>query len=241
MPRIKSINISGLFPFQGYDFKSRIAILQANFNAMSIKTRFLIPALLLLSATAFSQGLKVTALGGYTIQDKVYGYYGDVIIRDGPSFTGILSYQKSNQMAIEFTYHRQETTFTMKDYYSLGASNLSGDYKGSINYYMLGASSSPDFSAKVAPFGGIMLGAVVFTPKDTFESETRFALGGKLGVIVHASDRVGIVIQTQLMVPVQGVGMGVGCGTSGCGGGTYTTSTATQLGFSGGLEIKLND
>jgi len=42
------------------------------------------------------------------------------------------------------------------------------------------------------------------------------------------------------MVPVQSVGLGVGCGGGGCGGGVSTSSTATQLGFTGGIEIKLN-
>jgi len=62
----------------------------------------------------------------------------------------------------------------------------------------------------------------------------------KLGAIIHANDKIGIILQTQLMVPVQGVGVGVGCGGGGCGSGVSTSSTATQLGFTGGVEIKLN-
>ncbi len=177
-----------------------------------------------------------------SIQDKVYGYYGDAIIQDGVQYGAVLSLQKSNQLSIDLTYMRQGTTFDIKDYYNIGKNNLSGSYSGTVNYYMLGASASPDFTAKIAPYGGFMLGMAVFGIDDaSFSEEAKFALGGKLGAIVHLNDRFGLVVQTQLMVPVQGVGLGVGCGTGGCGGGAYSSSTATQLGFTGGLEIKLSN
>ena len=187
---------------------------------------------------SFGQVIKFTGLGGYTVQDKVYGYYGDVIIRDGASFAGVLSVEKSRNLSIDLTYNRQQTTFSIRDYYT--ASNTQ-DIKGSVGYIMIGASHSPDFTAKVAPYGGFMLGTAIFTPQEKYEEAWKFALGGKLGVIVHASEKVGIVLQTQLMVPVQSVGYMVGCGTSGCGSGASTSSSATQLGFMGGLEIKLNN
>ncbi len=191
-----------------------------------------------LSSTGIAQGLKFTGFGGYTIQDKVYGYYGDLIIKDGAHYGGMLSFQKSDQMTIDLTYSYQSTTFDVRDYSS--AITVSKSVPGSVSYIMLGASHSPDFTAKVAPYAGAMLGAAIFTPKETYSEEWKFAVGGKLGVIVHANERIGIMIQTQLMVPVQGVGLGIGCGTGGCGGGVTTSSSATQLGFTGGVEIKLN-
>ncbi len=204
---------------------------------MNFKNYLFLGLVLFVSVDSFGQGLKVTGFGGYTIQDKVYGYNGEVIIRDGAHFGGMLSYQKSNNLSIDFTYLRQETTFSISNYNVIANS---GNIKGSVNYYMLGTSASPDFSAKVSPYGGLMLGAAVFAPSEKYSSETKFAVGGKLGVIVHANDKIGIVLQTQLMVPVQGVGVGVGCGGGGCGSGVSTSSSATQLGFTGGIEIKLN-
>ena len=119
-----------------------------------------------------------------------------------------------------------------------GASNLSGNYNGSVSYIMIGASHSPDFSAKIAPYGGMMLGGAIFTAAGASE-EWKFAVGGKLGAVIHVTEKYGIMLQTQLMVPVQGLGFYVGCG-SGCGSGVSTSSSATQFGFSGGVEIKLN-
>ena len=186
----------------------------------------------------FGQVIKFTGFGGYTVQDKVYGYYGDVIIRDGASYAGVLSFEKSRNLSIDLTYNRQQTTFSVKDYYT---PTNTQDIKGSVGYIMIGASHSPDFTAKVAPYGGFMLGTAIFSPKEKYSETWKFAVGGKLGVIVHASERVGIVLQTQLMVPVQSVGFMVGCGGGGCGSGASTSSSATQLGFMGGLEIKLSE
>jgi hypothetical protein len=187
---------------------------------------------------AFSQGLKFTGFGGYTIQDKVYGYYGDLTIKDGAHYGAMLSYEKSPQVRVDLTYSYQGTTLQATTYTNAIKSTTS--VGASVSYVMLGASHSPDFTAKVAPYAGGMLGVAIFTPKEIYSQEVLFALGAKLGAIIHANDRFGIMIQTQLMVPVQGVGLGVGCGGSGCGGGITTSSSATQLGFTGGVEIKLN-
>jgi hypothetical protein len=204
---------------------------------MKLKNYLFLGFVLLVSVNSYSQGLKIAAFGGYTIQDKVYGYNGDIILADGAHFGGMLSFEKNQNLSIDFTYLRHETTFKIANFNTPGNT---GNIKGSINYYMLGATHSTDFSAKVAPYGGAMLGAAVFAPSEKYSSETYFAVGAKLGVIVHANDKVGIFLQTQLMVPVQGVGLGVGCGGGGCGSGVSTSSTATQLGFTGGVEIKLN-
>lgn len=191
-----------------------------------------------MAVPSLGQGLKFTAFGGYTIQDKVYGYYGDVTIGDGGHFGGIVSYERSSNMSLDLTFSYQSTNFNLKDY-SI-TNNQSGGYSGSISYLMLGSTHSPDFNAKFAPYAGIMVGAAIFNAK--IISETwKFAVGMKLGGIYHVNDKFGIVIQTQLMVPVQGAGLTVGCGTGGCGTGVGTTSSATQLGFTGGVEIKLGN
>lgn len=184
--------------------------------------------------SAYGQGLKLTPFAGYTVQDKVYGYYGDVIIEDGPHYGAVLSYEKSSNLAVDLTYSYQSTTFGIKDVYTIGPGNASGNYSGSVSYILLGSRHSPDFNAKISPYGGMLIGAAIFNSDKTSES-WKFAVGGKLGAVYHVNEKFGIMIQTQLLVPVQGVGVYFGTG----GAGASTTSTATQLGFTGGLEIKL--
>lgn len=199
------------------------------------KIAFCTLALLMMAGwSASGQGLKITPFGGYTVQDKVYGYYGDVIIEDGGHYGAVLSYEKSSNLAVDLTYSYQPTTFIVKDYFNNALNNVSGSYSGSVSYLMLGSRHSPDFNAKVSPYGGLLIGAAIFN--NALTSETwKFAVGGKLGAVFHANEKFGIFIQTQLLVPVQGIGAYFGTG----GAGVSTTSSATQLGFTGGLEIKL--
>ena len=193
--------------------------------------------LLLISGSAFSQQVSLSGFGGYTFQDKVFGYNGDVIIRDGANYGGMLSFRPNSTVSVELTYMRQDTDFDVSSYASTIVDRFT--IPGSMNYMMLGASHSPDFTAQVAPYAGFMLGAAVIAPQADYSDIWRFAVGGKLGALFNASDKIGIFIQTQLMVPVQGVGIAVGCSGSGCGSGVSTSSTATQFGFSGGIELKL--
>lgn len=198
------------------------------------KLRLVVPIVMMMLsvASANAQGLKLTPFGGYTIQDKVYGYYGDIVIGDGAHYGASLAYEKSSNLAIDLTYSYQSTTFGVKDY-SIGVGQT-GNYTGSVSYLMLGSKHSPDFNAKLSPYGGIMLGAAIFNSKVTSEA-WKFAVGMKLGAVYHINEKFGIMIQTQLMIPVQGLGAYFGTG----GAGVSTTSSATQLGFTGGLEIKL--
>lgn len=199
------------------------------------KHLFYLSALLLFTGlSAFGQGVKLTPFGGYTVQDKVYGYYGDVIIEEGAHYGATFTYEKSSNLGIELTYSYQSTNFRINDAYSIGPGNVSGKYPGSVSYIMLGSRLSHDFNAKVAPYGGLMVGAAIFSSDKTSEA-WKFAVGGKLGLVYHINDKFGLMLQTQLMIPVQGVGVYFGTG----GAGASTTSSATQLGFTGGLEVKL--
>ena len=185
------------------------------------------------SLTAFGQGIKLTPFGGYTIQDRVYGYYGDMVIKDGVHYGLNLTYEKSSNLGIDLLYSHQATQFQVYDY-SLGVGNKTGNIDGSVSYLMLGSRHSPDFNAKLSPYGGVLLGAAIFNSKATSET-WKFAVGARLGAVYHINDKFGIMIQTQLMIPVQGIGIYFGTG----GGGASTSSTATQLGFTGGIEVKI--
>lgn len=184
-------------------------------------------------APAWGQGVKFTPFIGYTFPDKVYGYYGDVTIGDGTSFGGVLTYEKSSNLAVDLMYSYQTTSYGLTAIVP-GSGFAPGNYSGSVSYLMIGSKHSPDFNAKVAPYGGVLVGAAIFNSDRTSEA-WKFAVGGKLGLVYHFNEKFGLMLQTQLLVPVQGVGVYFGTG----GAGASTTSTATQFGFTGGLEIKL--
>jgi len=185
------------------------------------------------ASSTMAQGVKLTPFYGYTVQDKVYGYYGDVTIGDGSHYGATLTYEKSSTLAVDLMYSYQSTSFGVK-VLTPGTGYPSGTYKGSVSYLMLGSRHSPDFNAKIAPYGGLLIGAAIFN-SDVTSEDWLFAVGGKLGLVYHINEKFGVMLQTQLLVPVQGVGVYFGTG----GAGVSTTSSSTQLGFTGGLEIKL--
>lgn len=182
---------------------------------------------------SWGQGVKLTPFVGYTFPDKVYGYYGDATIGDGTSYGAVLTYERSSNLGIDLMYSYQTTSFGLSGI-SPGSGYQPGTFPGSVSYLMLGSRHSPDFNAKIAPYGGLLVGAAIFNSDVTSES-WKFAVGGKLGLVYHFNEKFGLMLQTQLLVPVQGVGVYFGTG----GAGASTTSTATQFGFTGGIEVKL--
>ena len=100
-------------------------------------------------------------------------------------------------------------------------------------------------SGKLQGYGGLLLGAVIFgnkTPQgNEEESYTKFGLGGRLGVNIWLTEKVGIKLQTQLLSAVQGFGGGFYFGTGGSGAGVSTYSTLMQFGLGGGLCFKLGN
>lgn len=202
---------------------------------MSSKVKVFVVLLIAMSgvSSAWAQGVKLTPFIGYTFPDKVFGYYGDVTIGDGTSYGAVLTYEKSSTLAVDLMYSYQSTSYGLTAI-SPGSGYQPGTFPGTVSYLMLGSKHSPDFNAKVAPYGGMLVGAAIFNSDRTSEA-WKFAVGGKLGLVYHFNEKFGLMLQTQLLVPVQGVGVYFGTG----GAGASTTSTATQFGFTGGLEIKL--
>jgi hypothetical protein len=204
---------------------------------MKMSRRVNVLAVLLITmigvSPALGQGVKLTPFIGYTFPDKVYGYYGDMSIGDGTSYGALLTYERSSNLGIDVMYSYQSTSFSFSNI-TPSSGWAPGPYSGSVSYLMLGTRHSPDFNAKVAPYGGLLVGASIFNSEVISETWV-FAVGGKLGLVYHFNEKFGLMLQTQLLVPVQGVGVYFGTG----GGGVSTTSSATQFGFTGGLEIKL--
>ncbi|MEZ4738294.1 MAG: hypothetical protein R2818_02815 [Flavobacteriales bacterium] len=105
-----------------------------------------------------------------------------------------------------------------------------------MHYVMLGGLGYKPFSPAVSGYGGVNLG-VGFISGDA--SATKFAIGGKLGLMFNASSTVGIKVGAQVLSAVQGAGGGFYFGTGGASAGVSTYSSIYQFGFTGGLCIAL--
>ncbi len=198
-------------------------------------------ALIALCTTAVSaqRTIRLNAFGGWTFQDKFdisgayngYTYSNNAGIRDGAHYGGGLEFEIRPYQCLEIFYQNQ----TAEGFLSTGFDTYTTTV--SVNYAMIGGLGYAPFSDKVHGYGGFNIGAAWFN--SDYGNATKFAWGGKLGLKINASEKVGIKLGAQLLSPVQGAGGGVYFGTGGVGAGVSTYSTMYQFGVTGGLCFTL--
>ncbi|MFN3839466.1 MAG: porin family protein, partial [Cyclobacteriaceae bacterium] len=137
--------------------------------------------------------------------------------------------------ALELIYQHLYT-----DVYYIG---IDGRIDGSvgINYALVGGTRYAPLNDKIAGFGTLDLGVAWANPGRSLQSEsvTKFAVGGRIGLRIMASERVSLRLHTQLLSPVQWFGGGFYFGTGGSGAGVSTGSTIYQFNLGGSLNFKL--
>lgn len=196
----------------------------------------------LVGIEAAAQTMRINLYGGYTFRDRFpiggsypgYGNawtYQEAAINESAHFGGGLEFELRPNQAIEIYYQNQPTTGYIR-------TNLEEfDTDLTVNYAMLGGLGYKPFNDIVQGFGGLLLGAG-WVDSD-FGSSTKFAWGGRLGVLISPNERFGIRLGAQLLSPIQGAGGGVYFGTGGAGAGVSTYSTIYQFSFMGGVAIGL--
>ena len=102
---------------------------------------------------------------------------------------------------------------------------------------------------KVSPFVGAGLGMVIFSPSNEnsdiisggLSATTRLSFSLKGGIRIMFTDRVGLNLQGDLLIPVQWGGVYIGAGSGGVSSGASFSSTTLIGGFSGGLVFLLGN
>jgi hypothetical protein len=172
-----------------------------------------------------------------------FDQYYDGKIKGGLLWGVGLEYRLQPGTGVELMYFRQDTNAPTS--YFIGFQPEFTDFDLGINYIMLGGVRSVELgSGNVEAFGGLMAGVMFAnaTNPDTGRegSVTKFAWGVRGGVTIWGSERVGVILQAQLLSAVQSMGGGLYFGTGGGGAGVSTYSTIYQFGLGGGLAFKLN-
>ena len=204
----------------------------------------LIATVSLIAISASAQNIRLKLFSGYTVKDRfpvggTYYYgglpytYNEGVIEEGAHFGGSLELEVDRNRCIELLYQNQPT----RAYYR-GSNGLleSSDYNVSVNYIMLGGLNYVPFSDAVSGYGGINLGCA-FLSGDA--EATKFAWGGKLGLLINMSSSVGLKLGAQLLSPVQWAGGGLYFGTGGASTGVTVSSSIYQFGLTGGLCFNL--
>jgi hypothetical protein len=208
-------------------------------------TTFTISAI---AASAQLHGIRLNGYAAYVFDNSFDTYYTSNTYLEGTINGGFqwgvgLEFLPSENYGIELVYYRQDTKAPIRYDYGIGVADREVDL--GINYIMAGGVRYMNTANdKLQPYGGLLLGAAIFSNKnpqgDEEDGYTKFAWGARLGVNIWVSEKVGLKLQTQLLSAVQGFGGGLSLGTGGAGAGVSTYSTLLQFGLGGGLCFKID-
>ena len=186
-----------------------------------------------------AQTVEVTPFGGYVFGGTMHGDYGDVHINDNAQYGGMISFAVSRVMDVDLIYNRSDTKAQVNYYTVGGYVQPSLEIPISINYMHVGFTKNFRVNPTLSPFVGFNLGACEFYPKENYSDEWFFSLGFNAGAKVYFGKRVGLRLQAQGYMPVQGTAFSMFVGTGGSSAGVSVYSTLFQFGFTGGLIFRL--
>jgi hypothetical protein len=201
--------------------------------------------LFIISFSTHAQTIEITPSYGFQFGTKVNYGPNYIKINNSDQYGITLGFETFDDVMAEIYYFHQGTELLIRDIILSPSENRLSDL--SVDWILLGATKYFP-SGKIRPFAGGALGMVIFSPKNentfiinsSLGSSTKFAFTFKAGVNIMFSDRVGLNLQGNLMLPVEWGGIYVGGGPGGVSGGVGVSSTTLIGGFSTGLVFRID-
>lgn len=194
----------------------------------------MLAVLLSVSTMLFAQSVEFTPLYGYTLSGKVESYNRYYNVGNDMSFGGILSIEVDHLSFVELSYLRTNTDAVTNQI-------LNNTFNLGVEHYQVGVLR--EFSeGKVVPFAKLMLGTTRYV--QTSKGNDRywlFSVGFGGGAKVFLTERIGIRLHTNLMLPMQFSGGGFFCGTGGCSSNIVFNVPLVNWELGGGLIIRLQN
>jgi len=202
-----------------------------------LKSNFIIAlAALFIGSSAFAQ-FEITPQAGYQIGSK-YSYNGGYFkLTDGAQYGLTLNFDINPVGGqVEIMYAYQGADLRVQDYFIPELSNETFITNMTAHHVQFGFIQNFNEDEAFRPFIGMSAGFTIFDPSDSlYESRTKFSFGLTGGIKYFFTDRLGMRIQAQLLMPIEWGGVYY---TN--GGGVITTGgTLVQLNFTGGLIFRL--
>ena len=191
--------------------------------------------LLAVTHSIYAQKIEITPQYGYQLGAK-YNYYGGYLkLKSSDQYGLTFGVNATDDITVEFMWAQQNTNIRIKDFQFAPQETDLTDVV--VNHYQIGAMHMFGYS-EARPFIGLSAGWSTFNPEmEIYNGTTTFTLGVSGGLKYFFTDRIGIRIQSQLLMPVSWGGVYVGGG----GGGVTAGGSILQLNFSGGLIIGLGN
>ena len=189
-----------------------------------------------------AQVIELNGFYGWQLNGKANLYNGEFIMQNAPNYGGKLALGLSTTTFVELSYMRSDSEGYFKPYNI--SEGLGETYQYNSNYITVGGLQEVDLG-KIRPFGTIGMGTVIWSTKEFSGNKWQFQFSLGAGLKFWLSDRIGLRVQGNMMMPLvyNGVGFGCGIGTggSGCGGAVYTRITPFQGEFSGGIILRIGN
>jgi hypothetical protein len=209
----------------------------------------LVVMLMIAPAVSKAQGkVEISPFAGYMFGGSLNFYEGKLKAENNLNYGVAMDIKVAEDSQIELMWTQMKTTAQFEPYY--GYYELAtNSYDMNVGYIQIGGVRELNYD-QIRPFGVFTLGTTYFIPKNvTFtdgepvdvDSAWKFSMTLGAGAKIWLSDRVGIRLQGNLMLPMfwSSTGFAVGTGGSGfyVGGGT----SMVQGDFTGGLIFALGD
>jgi len=192
------------------------------------------------SLIASSQVIEVTPLFGYTFSGKVDAYYGTYDVKDDMMYGGLLGVQITDNSYVELSYRRNDPKL-----YVNSLANGNSIRNIGIEHYMVGYLH--EFTdGKIKPFAVANIGLSRYLGKAN-KSNRYWFLSPDFGVgaKMFLTEKIGIRLQTDLIMPLEFSGSGIFCGIgtagSGCSGEVVFNVPIVHWDLTAGLIIRLQD
>lgn len=181
-----------------------------------------------------TRGIELGGFYGWQFGGSLSAVQGDISIKDSDFWGLALDIPIPAGVQVELLYHRQDSKLELKQ---RGTNVKEPLFDMSVEYFQIGGLRGLP-KGNTLPYGIFTLGATRFHPKDpSYNDEWKFSATLGLGVKVYASERVGLRLQGNLLIPFQWSGGSLWCGTSGCSVGVSSGSAIIQGNVLGGLFI----
>ena len=209
----------------------------------TIKKNLLFTALALFVAVSTYAQIEITPQAGYQVGSKYNFYDGYMKLKASGSY-GVTVDFDINPLGgqIEFMYAFQNADLNIKP------NRFSPEiYITNFNVHHIQVGFLQNFNddEDLVPFGGMSAGMAIFSPQniDSVDldydpgNRTKFEFGFTGGAKYFFTDRIGIRLQAQLLIPIEWGGVYYSNG-----GSVYTSGgSLLQLNFTGGLIVRLGE
>lgn len=188
--------------------------------------------LLFLPLLITAQTVEITPFAGYVFGSRWTGYDGEIYINGNAQYGGQISIGVSRVVDIDLIYNRSDTKAELTGY-----GLFYEEVPISVNYMQVGFTKNFRINPVVSPYLGMNIGAALFASKESAYNDLWFfSTGINGGAKIYFSKNIGLKLQAQMYIPVQGASF-----TMYYGGGTGVSvySTMVQFGFTGGLVFRL--